>query len=436
MMWNWENAAGYEGFGLARYSRLAGDMKVWGDLTDPERTLRGESRELDLLNVRYLLVRSPAAPISKTKPPSAPEIQPTENFGGHKFTKGNLGLPELKAGERLSFTVRPTETQNLALTTALAFSENAPDGTVVAHIRLQANGGKSFDFELRAGDHTSEWAIDRADISQRIKHKRAPIATSYRVTDSQPNFDGHDFVCAFALPTMATIIGGDISVVPVPEAPRLSLNVGRISLSSGDRAVAIQKEAVTVGHSPESPVETTTNPRWKHVADIGPVAIFENNRALPRAWLASSERIATDPQQLQIIRSGKISPETKWDPLAEALVERATGVAFPQEKPSPGTAEIIHREPNRVEITTESATPALLILADNFYPGWRAEVDSHPRPIMRVNYNQRGVALAGGRHRVVFSYQPRRILAGLLVSGLSLLLLLWWMNSQPRAIES
>jgi len=26
-----ENAAGYDGFGLARYSRLAGDMKLWGN---------------------------------------------------------------------------------------------------------------------------------------------------------------------------------------------------------------------------------------------------------------------------------------------------------------------------------------------------------------------------------------------------------------------
>ncbi len=61
MMYGVENAAGYDGFGLARYSRLAGDMKVWGELTDPERTLRGASRELDLLNVRYLLVRSSSA---------------------------------------------------------------------------------------------------------------------------------------------------------------------------------------------------------------------------------------------------------------------------------------------------------------------------------------------------------------------------------------
>ena len=61
MMYGVENAAGYDGFGLARYSRLAGDMKVWGDLTDAERTLRGESREIDLLNVRYLLARSAPA---------------------------------------------------------------------------------------------------------------------------------------------------------------------------------------------------------------------------------------------------------------------------------------------------------------------------------------------------------------------------------------
>ena len=58
MMYGIENAAGYDGFGLSRYSHMAGDMKVWGELTDAEGTLRGNSRALDLLNVRYLLARS------------------------------------------------------------------------------------------------------------------------------------------------------------------------------------------------------------------------------------------------------------------------------------------------------------------------------------------------------------------------------------------
>src|SRR5256714_7907299 len=347
-------------------------MKVWADLTGPERTMRRESRELDLLSVGYLLVRSPPGPTSKATPPPAPEIPATENYGGHKFTKGNLGLPDLNSGERLSFTVRPTETRNLAMTTALAFSENASDGTVVAHVRLQANDGTSFEFDLRAGEHSSEWAIERADMSQRIKHKRAPVATSYRVTDAQPNFDGHDYVASFELPATAVISGGEVSVEPVPDAPQLSLNVGRISLSNGDRVVAIQKEAITLVRSHQSLVEPSSGPRWKHIADVGPVAIFENNRALPRAWLVSGERIAADAEQLQVIRTGKAAAETKWDPRTEALVKRPTGVAFPKEKPPPGTTEIIGRTPNRVEIETESSTPSLLVLADNFYPGWRA----------------------------------------------------------------
>src|SRR5207237_6105737 len=55
MMFGIQNAAGYDGFGLDRYSNLAGQMKLWGELTDPDATLRSSSREIDLLNVRYLL---------------------------------------------------------------------------------------------------------------------------------------------------------------------------------------------------------------------------------------------------------------------------------------------------------------------------------------------------------------------------------------------
>ena len=35
-----ENAAGYDGFGLTRYSKLTDDMKLWGELTDPGRSVR------------------------------------------------------------------------------------------------------------------------------------------------------------------------------------------------------------------------------------------------------------------------------------------------------------------------------------------------------------------------------------------------------------
>jgi hypothetical protein len=437
MMWGWTNAAGYEGFGLARYSRLAGDMKVWGDLTDPERTLRSESCELDLLNVRYLLVRSTAAPRTKQPTVAIPEIPATEIYGGQKFTKGNLGLPNLAAGSRIAFQVPPTETRRFAVTSTLAWSETAADGAVVARIRLYPREGKSFEFELRAGEHSSEWAHDRGDTNARIKHKRAPVATSYIVEDAQPKFEGHDYVAAFELPAAAVIVGGEITLVPVAEAPRLSLNVGRMSLSNGDTARAIQKEWITVESAPSrNSAETVANqrPRWKHVADAGPVAIFENIRVLPRAWLANSERVANDQQQLEIIRSGKISADTEWRPLSEVLVGKSTGVSFPAET-SAGRAEITRQEPNRVDVTTGAPSASILVLADNYYPGWRAKVDGGPATIVRVNYNQRGVALSAGNHRVTFSYRPTSVLTGLLVSGLALVLLLVWMNIRPRASQ-
>jgi hypothetical protein len=434
-MWGWENAAGYEGFGLARYSQLAGDMKVWGDLTDPERTLRSESRELDLLNIRYLLVRSPAAPTTKQAPAAAPEIPATETYGGQRFAKGHLDLPALVAGDRVAFQVPPTETRRFALTTTLAWSETANDGAVVARIRLRSNDGKTFDFELRAGEHTSEWAYDRADINARIKHKRAPVATSHVVENAEPKFEGHDYVAVFDLPDVASIIGGDITVASLDEAPRLSLNIGRMSLIKGDGARAIQKEWLALAPSrtkPPSATASDTATRWKHIDDIGPVAIFENNRALPRAWMVNSERLVSDPRQLEIIRTGKISADIKWQPLEEALVEKTTGVAFPKDKPPPGRVEVTRHEPNSLEVATDSAAPSLLVVADNYYPGWRARVDGRKTRIVRVNYNQRGVALPAGKHRINFSYEPRSVLTGLLVSAITLLVLLWWMNRRQR----
>jgi hypothetical protein len=169
-------------------------MKVWGDFTDPDRTLRGESREVDLLNVRYLLARSSSAPVSKEKSPPVPEPVAVENFGGQTFAKDRLNLPGVVAGERISFQVPPTETDHIALTTTMAWSDNVPDHTVVARIHLRGKDGQRFEFALLAGDHTSEWAHDRVDVGQRIKHKRAPIASSYVVDDPMSKYEGHEYL--------------------------------------------------------------------------------------------------------------------------------------------------------------------------------------------------------------------------------------------------
>jgi hypothetical protein len=364
-----------------------------------------------------------------------PAVAAREIYGGQKFVKESFDLPGMTAGERLGFDVPPTETKRFALTSALAWSAAVPDGAIIATVNLRSNDGKSFEFALRAGEHTSEWAHDRADIRVQIRHKRAPIATSYIVADAEPKFEAHDYVASFELPTAALIVGGEITVEPMPDAPRLSLSIGRASLINGERVLPIRKEWITRDSSrtqtPLAPVAATRS-RWQHLADVGPVAIFENNRVLPRAWLVLGERIACDEKQLQIIRTGKISGDRKWDPLSEALVENTTGVNFPKEEPQPGIVEITRLEPDRVSITVECFASELLVLADNYYPGWRADIDGHRATIHRVNFNQRAVAVPVGKHVVNFVYAPRSVIIGLFISGFSLVLLLWWMNSQRR----
>ena len=70
-------------------------------------------------------------------------------------------------------------------------------------------------------------------------------------------------------------------------------------------------------------------------------------------------------------------------------------------------------------MTSASAAPAILVLSANHYPGWRVRVDENRAPLLRVDYNLRGVQLAPGEHNVRFSYRPKSIVLGGLISLLT-----------------
>jgi hypothetical protein len=442
MMYGIENAAGYDGFGLARYSRLAGDMKVWGELTDAERTLRGDGREIDLLNVRYLLAIPSSAAATTTTTNGATTVSgsaveefsaPTQVYNGQRFGPEDLNLPAITAGQRLSFGVPPIEADHIALLTNLAWSEAVPDRTAVAHIRLHASDGRAFDFELRAGDHTSEWAYDRPDIRSRIKHSRAPVATSYEVRDAQVTYEAHTYVSAFALPVKTMVTGGEITVLRIPRAPDLTLSVTRITVANGERAFPLRREWMrkesaenTEQPAPRIERDNPTASRWRFLEQLGKVAVFENTRTLPRAWLATSELVVSEEDELSIIRNGKTPDGAQWRPLETALVESATGIHFGKGDEPPGKSSVTLNEPNRVEVKTESPTPAILVLSANHYPGWQANVDGRSVDVIRVNYNLRGVAVPAGNHLVAFVYRPKSVLFGLVISLSTLAALLLW----------
>jgi len=86
-----------------------------------------------------------------------------------------------------------------------------------------------------------------------------------------------------------------------------------------------------------------------------------------------------------------------------------------------GNCRILKYESQRVEILADSASGGKLILADNYYPGWKAALDGKPIEIKREQYLFRGVAVPAGRHKVVFRYEPDSVKYGAIFSLVSLI---------------
>ena len=63
------------------------------------------------------------------------------------------------------------------------------------------------------------------------------------------------------------------------------------------------------------------------------------------------------------------------------------------------------------------AQPSLLILTDNHYPGWQADIDGNSTPIFTANLTQRAVFVPMGTHTITFRYQPKYVYYGLVISS-------------------
>jgi hypothetical protein len=445
MMHGVENAAGYDGFGLTRYSKLADDMKLWGELTDPGRSVRGPGREFDILNVRYLLKQSPQgearrraaehSPAAAAPVNNAPALI---NLGGVPFAKEELGAPSLINQERLVFAMPPVEADSIALQTSLAWAVDVADGEVVGNVRLRTEDGKRLEFQLRAGEHTSEWSRERPDLKTKIRHRLAPVATSSTVVDPSGNFESHTYVAQLKFPELIRVTGGEIEIARIKGAPQLSLDVKRVSLLKNGAAEPLRGDWIEKLPAREGEGDLTNvaeaaslgSGRWQLAAETEYLQIYENTHALPRAWLAIEEFVATEQDELEIIRTGKLPGGKSWDPLQTVLVDAPTSSDFGASMIR-GSADVTRHEPNRVEVKTASVAPAILVLSDNHYPGWRAYVDGKSVDVMRVNYNLRGVAVPAGNHVVEFVYRPKSVLAGLVISLFTLLsLLLWWSRAR------
>jgi hypothetical protein len=71
-----------------------------------------------------------------------------------------------------------------------------------------------------------------------------------------------------------------------------------------------------------------------------------------------------------------------------------------------GVAKIVASAPGRVEVVATSAEGGLLVVHDIDYPGWFAQLDGKPTPILRADILFRAVEIPPGTHRVRFRFAP------------------------------
>ena len=89
--------------------------------------------------------------------------------------------------------------------------------------------------------------------------------------------------------------------------------------------------------------------------------------------------------------------------------------------------------PEQISISANLSEPSFLILADQYYPGWKAYVDGVATPIYRANGTFRAVYVPQGGHLIQFEFVPDSVLAGLCLaaSGVFVILCLLWAAALP-----
>jgi hypothetical protein len=165
--------------------------------------------------------------------------------------------------------------------------------------------------------------------------------------------------------------------------------------------------------------EGTAIEGYELLATLEGVAVYENKKALPRAYLASEAVAVGDSgAALEALRSRVVADDG-------AVLE---GTSL-NGKFSDGVATIVEDKRNKVIVMTESAGDGLLVLSDNYYPGWRAAIDGAETPVIRANRTMRAVSVPAGSHVVSFEFKPGSFHASVFASLSALLVVMFYLRA-------
>ncbi len=149
------------------------------------------------------------------------------------------------------------------------------------------------------------------------------------------------------------------------------------------------------------------------------IRLYRLKETRPRAYLSHRALVFADRNKL--ISYMFNAEKSNYDPSQATLLEKKPDIDTLASAQAEGEEAVSLEETNtdKLQATVTVAKPGLLVLCDQYYPGWKAFVDGREAEIYRANGFFRAVAVTAGKHKVVFSYQPASLNGALLVVALS-----------------
>ncbi len=304
---------------------------------------------------------------------------------------------DLAFGEALTADQPDLEVAGLANFPATAFGlvsylQNGaalPDGTPVAELVVGLRDGRELTLPIRAGLETFEGADDVPGLA----HSRSLPAVRWRY-----DAPGQDAVARLHLPEAG-----------VPASLRLRLLRPDVRLFV--RGLA-QIDEVSGAHA--TPVVSRHG--WTRIHS-GDVKVYRNDGVLPRAFLVPQVE-ASPSDQATLARLA----DPAFDPAQVVLLAGGEGASANTAASAGGEVGWLEEpDPETLRLTANTPAPAWLVLADAWYPGWKATIDGVETPIQRADLLLRAVPVPAGSHTVEFRFQPASLRWGALLTLIALI---------------
>jgi len=144
-------------------------------------------------------------------------------------------------------------------------------------------------------------------------------------------------------------------------------------------------------------------------------SVYQNDSALPRAYIVPDYQVDDAPKILEVLKS------PQFEPRQIVLLEEDPKVPHPTGKLPMIEAKITEYSPNKIVCTTDAFYPGFLVLTDNWHPDWKVFVDGKKNKMFIANYTFRATYLTVGKHEVAFAYISPYFSSGKVITILSLI---------------